>query len=268
VEGQRILRLLTMSAAGWEAMDRPDAELYRGARLAQALGWRDAARPDLTDLERDFLDASAAREAADLRAAQTQLRQQRRTVRRLRRLIAGVATLAVLATVASLIAIDQRARATRRATIAEARRVSGRALVEPAYDRALLLAVEAVHLWNGPETRANLLDTLQRNPLAAGVIHGEGNLWDLDVSPNGQQAVVLDNNNNLTLYNLTTRTPVGSLRGLGYTAAPRFSPDGTHLAVWEQSSITLLNARDLSRAGVNYSGLPPPASDIAYSPAR
>src|SRR5262245_62633891 len=116
-------------------MGRPDAELYRGARLAQALSWRDAAHPDLTDLERDFLDASSAREAVDLRVAQAQLRRERRTVRRLRRLVAGVAALAILATVASLVAVDQREQANRRARIAEARRVGARALAEPAPDR-------------------------------------------------------------------------------------------------------------------------------------
>ena len=41
VEGQRILRHLTAAADTWDAMGRPDSELYRGARLAQALDWRD-----------------------------------------------------------------------------------------------------------------------------------------------------------------------------------------------------------------------------------
>ena len=40
VEGQRILRHLTMAADTWDAMARPDSELYRGVRLAQALDWR------------------------------------------------------------------------------------------------------------------------------------------------------------------------------------------------------------------------------------
>jgi WD40 repeat protein/DNA-binding SARP family transcriptional activator len=271
VEGQRILRHLTTSAASWEAMGRPDAELYRGARLAQALGWRDAAHPDLTHLERDFLDASAAREAADLRAAQTQLRHQRRTVRRLRRMVTGVAVLAALATISSLVALDQRERANQRSTIAEARRVSARALVEPAYDRALLLAVEAVHLWNSPETRANLLTTTQRNPLAAGVIRGGGlpDLRDLDISPDGEQAVVLDDNDTLTLYNLADRAPVASLDGDPFITALRFSPDGTHLAISTPNNsccIALFNARDLGRIDVTYQGLGLPASDIAYSP--
>ena len=36
VEGQRILRHLSLAADTWDTMGRPDSELYRGARLAQA----------------------------------------------------------------------------------------------------------------------------------------------------------------------------------------------------------------------------------------
>ena len=37
VEGQRILHHLTGAADAWDSMGRPDSELYRGVRLAQAL---------------------------------------------------------------------------------------------------------------------------------------------------------------------------------------------------------------------------------------
>jgi hypothetical protein len=36
-EGQRVWRHLAVASSGWEAMGQPDSELYRGARLAQAL---------------------------------------------------------------------------------------------------------------------------------------------------------------------------------------------------------------------------------------
>ncbi len=47
-EGQRVLRHLSVAADTWDTMGRPDDELYRGTRLAQALEWRDpgSARPD------------------------------------------------------------------------------------------------------------------------------------------------------------------------------------------------------------------------------
>ncbi|HKA69804.1 MAG TPA: BTAD domain-containing putative transcriptional regulator [Actinomycetes bacterium] len=146
VEGQRIFRHLTMSAASWDSMGRPDSELYRGARLAQALGWRDAAHPDLTDLERDFLDASSAREASELRAAQSQVRRERRTVRRLRWLLAGVAVLGIVAGLLTVVATDQSRRAEGEARIAAARELAAAATANLEVDPELsmLLAVEAV----------------------------------------------------------------------------------------------------------------------------
>ena len=57
--GLRIRRHLSVAADAWDAMDRPDSETYRGARLARALDWRDRGRPDLTPVEDAFLDAAA-----------------------------------------------------------------------------------------------------------------------------------------------------------------------------------------------------------------
>ena len=69
IEGQRVLRHLTGAADTWDAMGRPDSELYRGARLAQALDWRDRAQPDLTPTEQAFLDAGGTLVDAERQAA-------------------------------------------------------------------------------------------------------------------------------------------------------------------------------------------------------
>ena len=45
VEGQRIFRHLVAAAETWDAMGRPDSELYRGARLAQASAYQQADHP-------------------------------------------------------------------------------------------------------------------------------------------------------------------------------------------------------------------------------
>jgi WD40 repeat protein/DNA-binding SARP family transcriptional activator len=278
-DGLRIRHHLTVAADAWQKMKRPNSELYRGARLAQAAAWRDTARPDLTETERDFLEASQAREASDLQAARAQIRRERTTVRRLRWLTAAVAVLAVLAASAWLVAVDQRQRADDRSTEAEARRAGARALVEPSYDRALLLAVEAVHLWDSPETRGNLLNTIQRSPSVAGVIRGEGaRLMDLDLSPDGKRSVVVDNLENVTMYDLDDRTPVATIGGDGtsYRAAT-FSPNGSTVAVswfntecWigdcRRLGVTSYDAHTLESTGVTYRGLGAPAADVAYSP--
>ena len=118
-------------------MERPDSELYRGGRLTAAQQWRDAVNPALTAVEREFLDASAANETAGLAAAQRQLRRRSWVS-------AGAAALAIVAVMASLWGFQANL-AGERATVAEARRVAGLALDEPDFDRALLLAVEAIH---------------------------------------------------------------------------------------------------------------------------
>ena len=69
IEGQRILRHLSSTAAAWDAMGRPESEIYRGARLTAAQHWRDAVDPALTSVERAFLDASVAHEGEALAAA-------------------------------------------------------------------------------------------------------------------------------------------------------------------------------------------------------
>ena len=94
VDGQRILRHLALAADTWDAMGRPDAELYRGMRLARALEWRERATPDLNAAEREFLDASQRHADAQRHAA----RRRRRAVTTA--LAAGVAVTATLAAIA------------------------------------------------------------------------------------------------------------------------------------------------------------------------
>ncbi len=279
-EGLRVRHHLTVAADAWENMDRPTSELYRGARLAQATTWRDTAHPNLTEAELDFLEASLAQEASDLRAAEAQIRRERLTVRRLRWLTATVAALGVLAAAAFFVADNQRQRADEQSTEADARRAAARALIEPSYDRALRLAVEGVHLWDSPETRGNLLNTIQRSPSVAGVIRGEGErLLELDLSPDGERSLVVDNLEEVTMYDLADRAPVATLSGAGTShRAAAFSPDGSEVALssfdttcWigecRRHDVATYDAQTLEPTGVTYRGLSEyPAMNVAYSP--
>ena len=280
VEGQRILRHLSVTADAWDTMGRPDSELYRGVRLAQALEWRDRAGREVTPTEEAFLDAGRLVADTEARSAEERARHQVRINRRLRVLVAGVGVLLVVAVVAGVLALRQADRADDQATIAEGRRVGAQALVERQYDRALLLAVEAVHLWDGPETRGNLVNTIERNPRATRVIRGEGaRLTGVEASPDGQRAMVFDNNLDLTMYDQSTRDAVGLLGGTETSqTTAQFTPDGDTVAVsrfatlcfWTdpctEFSLELLDARDLSPRGVRYEGFGALAGDVAYSP--
>ncbi|HEY7072415.1 MAG TPA: BTAD domain-containing putative transcriptional regulator, partial [Acidimicrobiales bacterium] len=108
IEGQRILRHVAGAADTWDAMGRPDSELYRGARLVGAVDWRDRADPDLTPTEQAFLGASQALADAEREAAAQRARQQASVNRRLRSLLVAAAIFLVAAIFVGAVAIAQR----------------------------------------------------------------------------------------------------------------------------------------------------------------
>ena len=151
-EGQRILRHLLIAADTWHTMGRPDSELYRGLRLAQAVDWRHRTHPELTPIETQFLDESRRLAEHEEHAAAEQARHQRHINRRLRGLLAGISLVTVAALIATVIAVTQQREADRRRAeaIRQSHQAVARALVNAARDAAgsnpglsLLLAAEA-----------------------------------------------------------------------------------------------------------------------------
>ena len=146
VAGQRILRHLTAAADGWESLGRADTELYRGARLETALEWRDHTAPELTELERSFLDASEEHARSERRALEARAVRDAATKRRLRRLLVGSAVLLVVAIVAGLVAVRQTDRADAESELSNIRELAATAMaavdVDP--ERSALLALAAL----------------------------------------------------------------------------------------------------------------------------
>jgi DNA-binding SARP family transcriptional activator/WD40 repeat protein len=239
VEGQRILRHVTVSADSWEAMGRPDSELYRGARLAQALDWRERVRPDLNPTERAFLDAGQTLADTERQSAEERARHQVRINRRLRGLLTGVAVLLVVAVVAGVAAARQRDRAEESAAdaevsaiVAEARRIGTQALIVDDLDQSLLLAVEGRRLHDSNDTRANLFAALNRSPQAIGIIRSAGPRWqDLAVTRDGRYLAVRDNSGGLYFFDATTRQPVAQVVDQNtFVATLTATPDGGGIA--------------------------------------
>jgi WD40 repeat protein len=264
IEGQRILRHLAVTAESWEGLGRPESELYRGVRLAQADEWRTRTEPDLTAVERTFLDTSVSRERAEVDAQAQRMRYQARQNRRLRVLLAAAAVLLVAVILAGLFAVRQRNRADTAArdarvqadratasadnaeqqadradeqaaraeavgTLAEARRLGTQALVVDDYDQALLLAVEGRQLEDSRETRSNLLATIQRSPDATAVIRSESEAFvDLGFTPDGKTLVAssVPAEPGLSKYDVTTRSRTASIPGAGNRTSSAVSPDG------------------------------------------
>ena len=199
VEGQRILRHLTASADAWDAMGRPDSELYRGTRLRKTLEWHDTRRasspnpPDqadqnLTAAERDFLTASTQARDAEARAAEEQARQMVRSRRRTRALLGSGVALLVVALIAGIVAIRQRQQsdtAETAAAAAEAQRVDDVAASSPGYDTAALLAVQANKIQNSPQTRAEVSDLVDGHPSLIRSVTTDDVIEALAVSPDG-----------------------------------------------------------------------------------
>ncbi|MFH8250952.1 BTAD domain-containing putative transcriptional regulator [Microbacterium sp. B2969] len=211
VEGQRILRHLSAAAGFWQAMDRADSELYRGARLSAAAHWRDSALPALSAVEAAFLDASVGREATTAETTRLQLQRERRSVRRLRWLAGAAASLAIVALAAGTVATAQVGEANKQAVIDDARRVAALGESEHEYERALLLSVEAIRLWDSPTTRTALLSVMGRSPRITSIsrLNGEASVQQMALAPDGESAVVVDDNLGARLVDLGERVEVG-----------------------------------------------------------
>ena len=192
-EGQRILRHLAVAADSWDTMGRPDSELYRGVRLAQALDWRQQSAPDLTAVEQDFLTASQARVDADLHEARQRAQQERHARRRTRRLAAGLAAALALALVAAAGAIafqqsasDRAVEADAASTEADANRLAALSKSVGSLDLSLLLAAEAVRTADTPATRDGLLTSLLDHDRAQQVLHLDTRPYSASLADHGR----------------------------------------------------------------------------------
>jgi WD40 repeat protein/DNA-binding SARP family transcriptional activator len=288
VEGQRILRHLVTAADTWDAMGRPDAEVYRGVRLARVVEWRDRRSPELTAVEQDFIDAGRRLERDELRAAVTRAEQQRRVNRRLRGVLVAATVLLVAAIIAGLLAgratTQARAEAERAdaaARSSEARRLGARALVTGDISLSLLLAAAGYRLDPSPQTQANLLAALARKPELIGSTPGRGGeLTQLAVAPDGATVAVQDSENRVWLHDARSGAVVSSYDGGGRSRAldnnavypVAFSPVDPVLAVGMQTldplPVRLQGTGSLRTAGRQLGGMPTQPSravDIAYS---
>ncbi len=264
LEGQRIRQHLTTAADGWDTLGRPDSELYRGVRLAQALQWRERADTRLTATELAFLEAAERNEQSERRAEQVRARAQARLIRRQRAALVVAVVLLVVAMAAGLTALQQRNLAEDNATAAisaetrsEARLAGASALSIDDLDESMLLAVAGVRLDDSPETRSSLLAALGRHPelIDSLQMSGQG-VISFDVSPDESTVASYDDTNHVRLYDirsgaLLAEYQAGSTARLNWIwRSVRFSPDGQTLAVTPaaptRDPVVLLDAHTLA----------------------
>ena len=268
VEGRRILHHLVSAADAWESLGRPASELYRGVRLTRALAWRDAHRPELTAVERDFLAAAEAAAAAEERSAVERARQQAAMIRRLRVTLTGAAVLLAISLVAGFLAVRQADRAEAAAVAESARRLGARALVTEEPSQALLLAVAGIRLDDSVDTRSSLLGTLARFPYLVDSMpmEGDAEVDRVALHPTNGTVATYDQLHRVRLYDLESgellaEHQAGQARPeWNWQGRIAFSPDGEVLAVTTalttRSPVQLLDATTLVPLPRQPGGLP------------
>lgn len=289
VDGQRLLRHLAGAADAWDAMGRPESELYRGARLVRTLEWRERAGPYLTDTESAFLDASATLAESEVRAAEARLTEQRRVNRRLRGALAGVCVLLIVALVAGLVAVRSADRAARErdlagrerdraelsANLADARRASAQGVLQEDLTAGLLLAVQGVKVDDSAAAWENLGSTLTRAGALAGVHDlgrelgrtGTAYLSSLTASSDGSLLVVCLYAGGAHLFDATTLESLSFTDDTPACASVAFSPAGDKLAV-AGASPGHLRLYDVSTRALSarQPGGFPGTSSVVYTP--
>jgi hypothetical protein len=191
-EGLRLHRHLTGAAGAWATkLNRDPGELYRGARLTQAVEWAKSNDEQLNLLEREFLAASkdlAEREAAEreaqkqreleaakrvAEAAQKLAETERQAAVRMRvrnRVIMGVGAVAIALAIVALVfgarANQNAALAERQAQIAFAGKLAaqGQAIYEDNPLLGLRLALESLAFAppDNEATRGSTADTIRK----------------------------------------------------------------------------------------------------------
>jgi WD40 repeat protein/tRNA A-37 threonylcarbamoyl transferase component Bud32 len=246
-QGRRLRRHITQAATEWDAAERDQGELYRGARLAAALDWSSEHAFELNELEREFV-------AQSREASERETKRVRRTNHRLRGLLIVVGVLLAAAIAGGIFALIQRGDAKDAALAAEqsaheartsaaearaaetaqlAQRLGAQALVDEDLDRSLLLARQAVAIDDSPQTRSYLLADLLRAPAAAGIMYGRSEaLRAAAISPDGNTLAVADFFGGLLLFDTETYEEIGEPQPEPIEIfSLAYSPDGDTIAV-------------------------------------
>jgi WD40 repeat protein len=247
-EEQDLLRVrsrLAAAATAWQSQDRsPDLLLPDSLLLTEAEDllwqWEDT----LAEHEKAFLEASLVQRQQDLDTREEVSHRHERWQRWINIQLSLLLLMVLVVTifiswrwweVRQNIHTNQQQK-----QLALSRQISTQAVLaayspnslDGYFNHALLLAAQAVQYQSTPETQANLLRVLQSNPqLESYWYWPRETIQQLAFSPDGQRLVLANQDNNLILWDIDKKMPIGQPL-IGHTDAITslvFNPFGTQL---------------------------------------
>jgi WD40 repeat protein/transcriptional regulator with XRE-family HTH domain len=260
-EGLLLHRHLTESAYEWETRRRDPAELYRGARLAQAREWASTNEKRLNALERDFLAASVEQEQHDalereaqhkreLEAAQklaeverARAGEQTHSANRLRTRNRLVTSVGIIAVILAILAGTFGVQSSQNASVAQA--ASTQAIADFTRSESQRLASEANNL---------LLRNGDTNLIALLTIRSLNMLY----TPTGDATLA-----KLTTLNIPPREFAGH-RDVVWGVA--FSPDGKYLGTGSKDKTARLWDLATGKTIRVFTGHTDAVEEVAFSP--
>ena len=150
----------------------------------------------------------------------------------------------------------------------------------PEFDRALLLAVEAIQLWDSSETRVNLTRVFSSAPRVTSItrIQDDGvAVASMSLATDGTRASVIDSDHDVRLFDLENRSQLGEYAPFFKIVVTSAVDPVTGAVAFSETSdpcgarcdfrrIATLDVGDAGRSGVRtYEGLDRTAADVEYS---